>query len=267
MSDAPRCFIPEAQGTFLGAALDTETSGLSSETDHVIEIGIRQFRFELPSGKIVDSSVETYSALQDPGFTISKEIQTVTGIAPEMLVGQNIDWAKVDSMLAQADVIVAHNASFDRGFLDRKSRVSPEKVWACSAWQVEWRAKGFKNARLQDLTQALGITHHAHRAMSDVDAMVELIGREDVMTGKPYFHEMMESCREQVAYLWVEGRTYDHRDLLKAHGFRWNGGGKIWGKIIPAADVDRQVASVMGLMPGVTVQSKPVALHDRFKPV
>lgn len=267
MSNAPRCFLPDAQGTYLGAALDTETSGLSSETDHVIEIGIRQFHFELPSGKIIDSLVETYSALQDPGFTISKEIQTVTGISPEMLVGQKIDWNAVDSMLAKADVIVAHNASFDRGFLDRRSRVSPEKVWACSAWQVEWRAKGFKNARLQDLTQALGITHHAHRAMSDVDAMVDLIGREDVMTGKPYFHEIMESCRQEVAYLWVEGRTYDQRDLLKAHGFRWNGAGKIWGKFIPAADVGRQSESVAGLIPGVRVESRSVALQDRFKPV
>jgi DNA polymerase-3 subunit epsilon len=265
MSDVPRCFMPQAQGVFLGAALDTETSGLSAETDQVIEIGIRIFRFEMPSGKIVEPNVETYSALQDPGFLISSEIQSVTGITPLMLAGQSIDWQKVDALLAGVDVIVAHNAQFDRAFVDRKSQVTQSKVWACSAWQVEWRAKGFKNARLQDLTHAHGVAHEAHRAMGDVVAMLDLIGRDDVMTGKPYWAEIVEACRQAVAYLWVEGRTYDQRDLLKAHGFRWNSAGKTWGKIIPAGEADRQTSSVLGLIPGVTVQSRLVALQDRFK--
>jgi DNA polymerase-3 subunit epsilon len=265
--EVPRCFAPDAQGLFLAAALDTETSGLSGETDQIIEIGIRLFEYELPSARITRPAVEVYSALQDPGFLISPEIQSVTGLSPAMLSGHHIDWERVDALLARADVIIAHNARFDRGFVDRKSRVSPTKTWACSSTQVAWKAKGFKSGRLQGLTAALGIAHQAHRAMGDVDALVDLIGREDAMTGKPYLHEMIEDCRREVAYLWVEGRTYDQRDLLKAYGFRWNPAGKTWGKIIAAGESDKQIASVTGLIPDVTVQSRPLAPQERFKPV
>lgn len=264
MSDSPRWLSASAQGTFIGAALDTETTGLSSETDHIIEIGIRLFRFELPTGRIVET-LESFSALQDPGFTITPEIQSVTGITPDMLVGQKIDWDRVDTLLGQADVLVAHNAQFDRAFVDRKSRRSPAQVWACSAWQVDWRSKGFKNARLQDLCASLGIVYQAHRAMSDVEAMLQLIGREDAFSQKPYLCEIIASARQEVVYLWVEGKTYDQRDLLKAHGFRWNPAGKSWGKIIPAADAPKTIESAQSLIPGTTVLSRPIAFRDRFK--
>ena len=212
-------------------------------------------------------TLESFSALQDPGFAISPEIQSVTGITSDMLVGQKIDWDRVDALLGRADVLIAHNAQFDRAFVDRKSRVSPDQIWACSAWQVDWRSKGFKNARLQDLCASLGIVYQAHRAMSDVDAMTQLIGREDAFTGKPYLCEIIASARQEVVYLWVEGKTYDQRDLLKAHGFKWNPAGKSWGKIIPALDAPRLIESAQSLIPGTTVQSRPVGFKDRFKAV
>jgi DNA polymerase-3 subunit epsilon len=264
MSQSLAWLTPDANGTFIAAALDTETSGLSSDTDHIIEVGVRLFRFELPTGRIVEK-LESHSSLQDPGFPISLEIQSVTGITPSMLVGQKIDWDQVDAMLARADVILAHNAQFDRGFVDRKSQVSPSKVWGCSAWQVDWRAKGFKNARLQDLCGALGIVYQAHRAMSDVEAMVQLLGMEDVFTAKPYLLEILTSARQEMSYLWVEGKTYDQRDLLKAQGFRWNAARKFWGKLVPVADAAQQVESVQSLIPGTQVQSQPVGVIDRFK--
>lgn len=266
MSDTPPCFQPNARGTFVAAALDTETTGLSSETDHIIEIGIRLFQFDMPSGRMV-AVLEDFSALQDPGFVISPEIQSVTGISPEILVGQKIDWSRVDALLSKAEVLIAHNAMFDRGFIDLKSRVTPSKVWACSAWQVEWRAKGFKNARLQDVCGALGIVYQAHRAMSDVEAMMQLIGRVDESTGETYLREILTSAGQQAAFLWAEGRTYDQRDLLKANGFRWNPGAKTWGKTVLLAEVPRQVESVKSLIPGVTLQSRPLGLQDRHKSV
>src|SRR6478736_1755701 len=93
----------------IGAALDTETSGLSPDQDQIIEIGLQLFRYEAESGRVVEL-LESYTALQDPGFVISLEIQAVTGISPQLLVGQKIDWTKVDELLSRTDWVVAHNA-------------------------------------------------------------------------------------------------------------------------------------------------------------
>jgi DNA polymerase-3 subunit epsilon len=251
-------------GSFIGAALDTETTGLSNEKDHIIEVAVQLFRFEMPGGRIIQN-LESYEGLQDPGFAVSMETTSLTGISPSMLVDQKIDWERVDELLSKADVVLAHNARFDRGFVDRKSRVSPAKRWACTSSQADWRAKGFKNAKLQDVCGALGIHYEAHRAMSDVRAMVQLIGSEDVMTGKTYLAEVITNAGKEMAYLWVEGRTYDQRDLLKAHGFRWDGEQKIWGKFVLAADTLMEVTFVQSVMPELKILNRPVALTERFK--
>ena len=99
------------------------------------------------------------------------------------------------------------------------------------------------------------------------DAMVDLIGRDDVMTGKSYLAEIIENCRQEVSYVWAEGRTYDQRDLLKAHGFKWNSGTQVWGKFVPSAEAARQIEDVQLLVPGVRVLTRQVGLHERFKPI
>lgn len=260
----PEWLSPDAQGSFLAAVLDTETTGLDSSKDQIIELGLRLLRFELPSGSLGEE-VDSYSALQDPGFPITIEIQMVTGISPSMLHGQAIDWSRADAILARADVVLAHNASFDRGFVDRKSAVTPEKVWACTSMQVDWRGKGFKNAKLQDLCGALGIVYQAHRAMSDVDAVIRLMKSEDAFTGRSYFAELVASARKEVAWIWLEGQTYDHKEQLKACGFRWDGGLKSWGKLVDVRDQEGQVTLTQALFPALAVRSRPVTARERFK--
>ena len=260
----PSWLSVDAQGTYLAAVLDTETSGLDSSKDQIIEIGIRLIGFELPSGKLV-AELDSYSALQDPGFPISMEIQGVTGIFPSMLIGQSIDWAQVDGMLARVDVILAHNAAFDRGFVDRKSSVTQNKVWACTSMGVDWRAKGFKNAKLQDLCGALGIVYQAHRAMSDVEAVVRLMGSEDVFTNAPYMAELIQGARKEVAWIWLEGQTFDHLDEIKKYGFRWNGVLKSWGKLVDANDHESQMELYRALFPKLTVRAQRVTARERYK--
>ena len=265
-AELPPCLRPGAQGKFVAAALDTETTGLSAAQDQIIELGLRLFEFELPSGRIV-RELESFSQLQDPGFEISPEIQRVTGITPLMLAGHAIDWASADALLARAELLIAHNAQFDRGFVDRKSRVTPGQVWCCTAWQIEWRAKGFRNARLQDLAAALGISHVAHRAMGDVEAMLGLLARTDELTGAPYLRELLATAARPVVYAWVEGNTYDYREALKAHGYRWDSAGKIWGKTLPADEVGKLGQTLETLAPGVplALRTREIPIRERFK--
>jgi DNA polymerase-3 subunit epsilon len=252
-------------GTFIGAALDTETTGLDSARHEIIEIAIQLFRFELPSGRVLEK-LDSYTALQQPTAPVTLEIELVTGITNALLAGQSIDWSRVDSLLSGVDVVLAHNAAFDRGFVDRKSVVSREKLWACTSIQIDWRGKGFKNARLVDVCGAQGITYSAHRAMSDVGAMLQVIQLEDVFTGKPYLVELMESARREMAWIEAGGDTFAQKEQLKAQGFRWSGTSKTWGKLVPARDQEIQVELIQAAFPQLKFESRLVLPIERFKP-
>ncbi len=97
-------------------AFDTETTGLDWRgDDRVIEVGAVELMNYIPTGK-------TFRMLINPGRPVSADTVRITGITDEMLIDQpSFDHPDiVDGLMAFiGDArIVAHNAGFDRGFLN-----------------------------------------------------------------------------------------------------------------------------------------------------
>ncbi|OUR66846.1 DNA polymerase III subunit epsilon [Marinomonas sp. 42_23_T18] len=97
--------------------LDFETTGLSPDQgDRAIEIGA----VKLEAGVVVDE----FQALMNPGFRVTSFIEDYTGISNGMLE-QAASCREVMSDFADFignDNLIAHNASFDRRFLDAEFR-------------------------------------------------------------------------------------------------------------------------------------------------
>ena len=117
----------------------------------------------------------SYSALQDPGFPISTETTEITGITDQDLKGQKIDWATVKSLLNASELVIAHNAGFDRPFIEKELGEKVPKVWGCSWMQVDWDEKGYGIKKLELLSAYHGFFTDAHRALNDVDALLNLL--------------------------------------------------------------------------------------------
>ena len=99
----------DLNGTFV--AFDIETTGLSPLNSEIIEIG---------AVRIVDGKVtETFDELINPGFAISDFTINLTGITNDMLA----DKRSLAEVLPEFmkfigdDVLIAHNAPFDCGFI------------------------------------------------------------------------------------------------------------------------------------------------------
>ncbi|MGZ3771656.1 MAG: exonuclease domain-containing protein, partial [Bdellovibrio sp.] len=131
-----------------GAVLDVETTGLNQSEDTIIEIGLRQFIFNRNTGEVLAAG-PSYCSFQDPGRPLTPLITEITGITDDMVQGQQIDWSAVNGLLEGASVIIAHNARFDRPFIDKQSKISTDKIWACSVKQIDWSSKGFTSAKLE----------------------------------------------------------------------------------------------------------------------
>ncbi len=210
--------------------LDTETTGVNRVNDKIIELALKMATFEKSSGMIV-SIDQVYESFNDPGEEISQEITLLTGISNDMVQGQSIDWGMVDTVLKDADIVVAHNASFDRAFLDKHSSVSPTKIWACSINDIYWLGRGFTSSKQELLCYWHGFYFEAHRAMNDVDALIHLLTHPSYDIDRPVL-ELIENSQKPTYVIFATNFNYDpvKKDIVKANKYKWNPEEKIWYK-------------------------------------
>lgn len=101
----------------IGIIVDVETTGLDYHQDEIIELGMLSFEFN-SDGRIF-SLVDKFESFNAPTVPISEEITSLTGITAKMVRGKKIPWKKVAKFVSEAAVVIAHNAAFDRRFLER----------------------------------------------------------------------------------------------------------------------------------------------------
>ena len=173
----PRPIIDRASSRFprLAVLVDVETTGLDHACDEVIEIGAVAFTYD-DIGTVGDV-VGVFSALRQPSSPIPAEITRLTGITDEMVAGQAIDLAALDAFIEPADLIIAHNAGFDRPFCERLSQSFVPKLWACSVTEIRWADHGFEGNKLGYLVGQSGLFHDGHRATDDCHALLEILAR------------------------------------------------------------------------------------------
>jgi hypothetical protein len=108
--------FPRPEYPLKGIILDTETTGLNAREDEIIEIGVIAFTFDA-IGRIGEVT-GIYGGLQQPSISIPPEITRLTGITDDMVAGQSIDMPALQALIEPADLVIAHNAGFDRPFCE-----------------------------------------------------------------------------------------------------------------------------------------------------
>ena len=93
---------------------DTETTGFDSQgADRITELGCIELVDLLPTG-------EQFHAYLDPGREVPDKVVQITGLTTEFLRGKPKFEDKADEFLAFIGdaPLIAHNAQFDRGFIN-----------------------------------------------------------------------------------------------------------------------------------------------------
>jgi DNA polymerase-3 subunit epsilon len=204
------------------------------------------------------------SFLNDPGVPITDEIRKITGITPEDVANHSLDIPVIETMLAGVDMVIAHNASFDRKVLERKIPAFRDVRWACSQQDVPWKDVFHAPAeKLEVLAMYLGdVFYGAHRAMIDCIAGVHVLANVMDDDGKSAFEYLEESCYEESIRIWAVGAPFETKDLLSKRGYRWNDGKdgrpKAWHKKVTPSNLDEEntwLRTQCGAYPKVTMTS------------
>ncbi len=162
--------------------LDFETTGLSPNMgDRAIVIGA----VKLVNGEVVG----TFQQLMNPGFRVSSFIEGYTGITNAMLAGAPSCaevMSEFHSFIAN-DNLVAHNASFDKRFLDAEfERIGKDYQgdFACSLLVSRRLNQEAPSHKLGDLVRYKQIDNDGifHRALADsqMTAKLWLLMLEDI---------------------------------------------------------------------------------------
>ena len=156
--------------------LDTETTGLDpSKGAKVIEVAALLFNVE---HKQIIQSISTLLTCDD------NPVQEINKIDPLWTQCNKVELAAlkfVGQMSNESSFIVAHNAEFDKKFMETLDIWHPfkDKQWVCTQKNFGWPVQLFR-MRLQDICEAMGVQYiNAHRALADCTFLAECFKKVD----------------------------------------------------------------------------------------
>ena len=260
--------VPDGLQTRQGLFVDVETTGLDPIADEIIELAMLPFTYGL-DGEIY-AVHPPFSRLREPGRPIPPEVTRLTGIDDAMVAGQRLEPDEVAEFIAPAALILAHNAAFDRLFLEAFCEAFAAKPWGCSLAQVPWADEGFEGGKLGHLLMQAGRFFDGHRAVHDCEAAVELLSLPLPRSGRPGLLPLLEAARMRGRRVWAVQAPFEARARLKARGYRWNDGEngrpRAWHVDVEDAAVAAELAFLKAEIYGreTEILTTPVTPYNRF---
>jgi DNA polymerase-3 subunit epsilon len=212
----------------VGVMIDTETTGPDVSRDQIIQLAAVPFTYRADSGAIV----EVHAGLtmyEEPTVPITPEAAAVHGIGMERLAGHRFDEAALSVLMAQADLVLAHNAAFDRPMLDRRFRALPVRPWGCTYQDIPWRRAKYPSASLGALL--IEHTEHyfaGHDAADDCYAALHCLAypfapwADATESDRWPLSHVLQRVAHPATRIFAVGAPFDTKDRLQQRGYRWN---------------------------------------------
>jgi DNA polymerase III subunit epsilon len=218
------------------AIVDVETTGLQFGRDKIIELGVVVVDVN-PETLQCMGVVDAFQGFEDPGFPIPAETTAINGITDNMVAGQHLDEQRLMAMFAGIDLVIAHNAGFDRRFIEQRLPHFEGLNWACSQTQIDWKASGIASAKLDYLAGQLVFFYDAHRAQTDCLALLNVLAAALPGGSSTGMAHLITQSREPVMRIWAINSPFESKDALKDRGHAWDPERRCWSIKVKKADV------------------------------
>ena len=192
--------------------LDTETTGLNPSQGQCIEVGA--ILFAVSSRSVLSQLSFLLPCQRNPAQPINGIAAAVTRLPQPLQPALQL----FEALLASADVVLAHNAAFDRQWFGIEPLPAIQRPWICSMEDIRWPAERQlrPNPSVRDLALAYGVpVWAAHRALTDCTYLAQVFERCDDL-------ENLLVAALEPRQLFKATVSYAERHRAKEAGFRWN---------------------------------------------
>jgi DNA polymerase-3 subunit epsilon len=213
--------------------LDTETTALDPSAGKVIEVGVILYSVEHASTIACASVVLPADA---------NPCEAINGIPPAILADAESlaeFRASFALLLRRSDVIVAHNAEFDRQwFTPSVAPLRPAESWLSLPWLCTMNDFAWPRGKAGDGLVSLALAHgvgvsSAHRALTDCLLIAALFDRMPLF-GRDLQAMFAHAMRPTAIFRALV--SFEQKDLAKNAGFKWDANAKIWTRRMAVDD-------------------------------
>lgn len=156
------------------AVIDTETTGLGSQ-DEPVSVAAIVYEVAMPSGVMI-REIESYYELREPAVPIHPQAQAIHGLSLGVLHGRKLNADTLIRICYTVDVLVAHNAKFDRRMLRSLVPAIHTRTWACSMLALRDRWAPLPSRSLGAICDALDVARpKPHNALTDCRSLAEVL--------------------------------------------------------------------------------------------
>jgi len=229
------------------AVVDVETTGLNPEENELIGLSVVCVEVDRVTGEFLEV-LGSYSGQHEPTQPMSPAIEQITGIRAKDLVGMRLDLARINALLEGCELILAHNAAFDRAFLAPHVPLFEQFTWACSLRDIDWfGTEQQPKASIDYLLSLYDLKESSGTPADDCRALIQILGRPLPVSCHTGFAALLASANMPQYRYVVPDPGADSRSALMELGFSFDPEANAWSAIAGGAYAQRLEAALVDM--------------------
>lgn len=213
------------------AIVDIETTGLDPVQDELITLSLVCVEVDRVTGELI-KVLDTYTGQREPTLPMSLAIEQLVGISAKDLAGKVLDVWRITALLTGCELVVAHNAAFDRSFIEPHVPVFGQLAWACALRDIDWFGTEKQlRASIDHLIFLYGIEPSNGTPQDDCRALVRALGMPLPVSGCTGFAALLASTRSPRYRFSVPDPGTENAAVLMELGFKLDKDANAWSLV------------------------------------
>ena len=232
------------------------TTSMNPSSGDLLRVNLKLCYLDNEGG--FSKSRKTVSFFNDPERELNEEESKFLDFDIKEKKNSKIDWDLITSLFSGADLVVSHNSSFVKPWIEKYTG-NLKTLWGCTVEHVDWNLSGFPARNLPTLSVFTGFFYDFK------DSAVALEALSHVLSLNSKSKEMLENSSKPDLQIFAANSPRGSNQLLKDRRYRWNPDvGSWWLSIKDREQGKVEEAWLLENLPGVEPQIFEIDPKFRF---